>query len=75
MKEVQKLVSESHSDLMSAGVKGSVGIAGSMATMTINDIAGLIVAVLTGIYMVLQIEAAWKKRKAAEQRDKELNGK
>ncbi|MGB0817422.1 MAG: hypothetical protein ACPGQQ_00855 [Candidatus Puniceispirillaceae bacterium] len=71
--QVNHLLQESNSDLFHAGVKGGVGFGGSLAAMSINDIAGLIVAILTGIYMCFQIEAAWRKRKAAIAKEKELN--
>jgi hypothetical protein len=41
--------------------KGGFGFGASFATMTINDWAGLLVAVLTSIYMTIQIVLAWKR--------------
>lgn len=43
--------------------KSSIGFGGAFAAMSINDIAGLVVAILTAIYMIFQIESAWTKRK------------
>lgn len=74
MKKAQELFSENNTDLMIAGGKSSVGFAGSFAAMTINDIAGLLVAVLTGVYMVLQIESALRKRKADIVKEKASDG-
>lgn len=54
--------------LVTAG-KGTVGFAGSFAAMSINDIAGLIVAVLTGIYLFLQIQDILRKRKKEKEQD------
>lgn len=71
MEEVQKLLHESQIDLAHAGAKGSAGFAAVFASMSINDIAGLVVAVLTGIYMAFQIESAWRKRKAAIKKERE----
>lgn len=75
MNKVQNLISESNLDYLHAGAKGGVGFVGSIAAMSINDIAGLVVAVLTGVYMAFQIEAAWRKRKAAILKEKELLNK
>ncbi len=72
MQDVKKLLHEAHTDLAHAGMKGGAGLAGTFAAMSINDWAGLVVAVLTGIYMAFQIEAAWRKRKIAIEREKEL---
>ena len=44
-------------------VKGGGSLGATFGAMSINDIAGLIVAFLTGIYMLFQIEAAWRRRK------------
>lgn len=53
--------------------KGSVGAGGATAAMTINEIAGLVVAILTAIYMaynILEVRAKRKKRIAAELAEK-----
>lgn len=63
--EITKLIHQSNTETIELGVKGTVGLAGSFAAMSINDWAGLIVAILTGIYMCFQIESAWRNRKAA----------
>lgn len=68
--KAQELIQEANVDLIHAGGKGGVGFMGSIAAMSINDIAGLVVAILTGIYMLLQIEAALAKRKAAKEEKK-----
>ena len=46
-------------------VSGKVGIGflGSFGALTIDSVVGVIVGILTAIYMVLQIEAAWRRRK------------
>lgn len=67
--EVKSLIQESQAEFAAAGVKGAAGFTGAAASMTINDMAGLVVAVLTAIYMVFQIESAWRKRKAAKKAD------
>ena len=71
METTKQLMHESNTDVVHAATKGSIGFAGAAATMSINDWAGLIVAVLTGIYMIFQIESAWRKRKAAIAKQKE----
>lgn len=43
--------------------KSCVAIIGTFGAMSINDWVGLVVGVLTAIYMVFQIEAAWRRRK------------
>ncbi len=53
------------------GLKSGVGITGSLTAMTINDMVALIVGFLTGIYMLFQIEAAWRKRKNAIKKESE----
>lgn len=65
------MVHEANVDMALMVPKTSVGIVGSIMAMSINDIAGLIVAVLTAVYMALQIEAALRKRKIATDRGKE----
>lgn len=72
MQEVKHLIKEANADLLAMAGKGGVGVAGSLAAMSINDLAGLIVAILTAIYMVLQIEASWRKRKEAVLKKKKL---
>lgn len=64
----QKIV-ESHS-VLETGIKSGVGFGGAFAAMSINEIAGLVVAVLTAVYMLFQIEAAWVKRKTRKEADK-----
>lgn len=49
--------------------KSGTGFLGSFAAMTVNDIAGLVVAALTGIYMCFQIEAAYQRRKARKKNE------
>lgn len=49
--------------------KSSVGFAGAITAMTINDWAGLVVAVLTAIYMLFQIEKIWQERKERKKND------
>lgn len=73
MERAKDLIHEANADMIAMGAKGSVGLMGSFAAMSINDWAGLIVAVLTGIYMCFQIEAAWKKRKESQKITKAKN--
>ena len=65
--KVEDLVQQAQSQTVDLAVKGSLGLAGTFTSMSINDWAGLIVAILTGIYMCFQIESAWRNRKAAKQ--------
>lgn len=60
--EIQQKVAQSPHEVLETGVKGGVGAVGSFAAMSINDWAGLIVAVLTGIYMLLQILEILRKK-------------
>ncbi len=68
--EIKDLLHQSQTQTVELVAKGGAGLAGSFAAMSINDWAGLIVAVLTGVYMCFQIEAAWRNRKAAKTRQK-----
>lgn len=70
--EVKNLITESNTQVMELALKGGVGATGTIITISINDWAGLIVAILTGIYMCFQIEAAWRNRKAAKIRQKKM---
>lgn len=68
--QVKQLIAQSNAQVGELAVKGGLGMAGTFASMSINDWAGLIVAILTGIYMCFQIESAWRNRKAAKTRQK-----
>lgn len=70
--EIKELFHQSNSQAVELAAKGSAGFVGSFAAMSINDWAGLIVAILTGIYMCFQIESAWRNRKAAKMRQKQI---
>ena len=72
--EIQKITHAVDSTVIESTTKTGVGFMGAFAAMSINDIAGLIVAVLTAVYMLFQIEAAWqrlKKRKDDSLRNKD----
>lgn len=71
--KTRELFNQSNVQIVELTAKGSVGIAGTLASMSINDFAGLVVAILTAIYMCLQIESAWRNRKAARQNLKKSN--
>lgn len=58
-----KLIQNISVEEIEASAKTGGGFLGAFAAMSINDIAGLVVAILTGVYMLLQIEAAWTRRK------------
>lgn len=66
-KDIQELFDQSNHQTVELGVKGTVGLTGSLMAMSLNEWAGFLVAVLTGIYMCLQIESAWRNRKAAKE--------
>lgn len=68
MERIEKLIHDSNVDLGKAAANGGVGFLVSLGAMTINDWAALIVAILTAIYMLLQIEAAWQRRREAKER-------
>jgi hypothetical protein len=70
--QVKQLVHQSHNEVVELTAKGAVGFAGSFASMSINDIAGLIVAFLTGVYMCFQIESAWRNRQATKAVQKKI---
>lgn len=70
MDRAKELILESQHEMLALPVKASVGAAGSFTAMTVNDVAGLCVAILTGIYMLFQIESAWRKRRLAIEREK-----
>lgn len=63
--KIKEPINGNYTDMAQIGAKISVGFGGAFTAMSINDIAALIVAILTGIYMCFQIEAAWRKRKEA----------
>jgi len=68
LEQAQKNLPAPHT-LEVAGKTG-VGISGSLLTMSLNEWAGLVVAVLTAIYMVLQIQdIIRKRRKDAKQKN------
>lgn len=71
--QVKDLLAQSNVQVGELAVKGGLGLAGTFASMSINDWAGLIVAILTGVYMCFQIESAWRNRKVAKQRQKNIN--
>jgi hypothetical protein len=62
IKDMAQKVMESPNTL-EITTKSTIGFGGAFAAMSINEIAGLVVAVLTAIYMIFQIEAAWIRRK------------
>ena len=68
MERVKQLIQESNADIGVGIAKGGAGLGATITAMSINDFAGLVVAILTGIYMMFQIEAAWHKRKEAKKR-------
>lgn len=70
--EVKDLIHQSQAQVVDLAAKGSIGLAGTFTSMSINDWAGLIVAILTGIYMCFQIESAWRNRKSAKIKQKTI---
>lgn len=64
--EINHVVTDSLTGMVT---KSGVGFMGALTAMTINEIAGLVVAVLTAIYMIFQIEAAWVRRKERKNKD------
>jgi hypothetical protein len=64
---IKELLHQSNNEVVQLSAKTGVGLVGSLTAMSVNDWAGLIVAILTGIYMCFQIESAWRNRKAAKQ--------
>lgn len=66
--DAKKLSHEANLDIAAGLTKGGGGLIATLTAMSINDIAGLVVAILTGIYMCLQIEAAIVKRKEAKKK-------
>lgn len=48
---------------LEVSAKTSAGFGGSFLAMSINELAGLIVAILTAIYMFLQIQDILRKRR------------
>lgn len=65
--QINDLLHQSNTEVVQLSTKTGIGLVGSLTAMSINDWAGLIVAILTGIYMCFQIESAWRNRKAARQ--------
>jgi hypothetical protein len=68
--QVKDLVQQSQHQVVELAAKGSIGVVGTLTSMSINDWAGLIVAFLTGVYMCFQIESAWRNRVAAKETQK-----
>lgn len=71
MDHVKELMHESNVEMIQMVPKASVGIAGTITAMSINDWVGLVVGILTAIFMVLQIEAALRKRRIAIRKEQE----
>ncbi len=67
---VKDLIQQSNMQLGEVAAKGGGSIGVTLFAMSVNDWAGLIVAILTGIYMCFQIEAAWHNRKTAKAKRK-----
>lgn len=65
IKKIQELDAKLAADypIVDGATKSGVGVGATFASMSINDWMGLAVGLATLIYMVLQIEAAWKRRK------------
>jgi ethanolamine transporter EutH len=61
--KIENLAHSIPNNVIESSAKTTLGFTGAFAAMSINEIAGLVVAILTAIYMVFQIEAAWKRRK------------
>lgn len=59
--QAQKLIPSPHT--LEVGAKTSAGFGGSLLAMSLNEWAGLVVAILTAFYMVLQIQDILRKRK------------
>lgn len=72
MDKVKQLINESNHDLTDMSIKTGSVVGLNFAAMSINDWMGFIVAFLTAIYMILQIESVWQKRKEARARKKVL---
>lgn len=76
MDKIQQLAHEAKIDMAHAGLNGGIGFGGTFAAMSINDWMGFCVGLLTAIYMLFQIEAAYRKRRIAIRKEQEfLNGK
>lgn len=70
--QMQKAVESVGPNVIEPVGKTTVGFTGAAAAMSINDIAGLVVAIMTAVYMAFQIEAAYarrKKRRESERKD------
>jgi len=70
--QVKDLVAQSNIQVGELTVKGGLGIIGTFTSLSINDWAGLIVAILTGVYMCFQIESAWRNRKSAKIKQQQI---
>ena len=68
IKDMTQKVMESPNTL-EITTKSTIGFGGAFAAMSINEIAGLVVAVLTAVYMIFQIEAAWIRRKELKKKN------
>lgn len=49
--------------IIDGSTKAGIGFGATLGSMSINDWMGLAVGFATLIYMALQIEAAWRRRK------------
>lgn len=58
---IQKILPQPHT--VEVVGKTGAGFGGSLLAMSLNEWAGLVVAILTAIYMVLQIQDILRKRK------------
>ena len=70
IKDMAQKVIHDAPNMTETTMKTGLGFGGAFAAMSINDIAGLTVAILTAIYMIFQIESAWARRKKRKEAEK-----
>lgn len=70
--QMKQLIAESNADFLAAAGKGSIGGAGAAVATMANLWIGVAVGIVTFAYMCLQLDNAWRKRKAAIKKEREL---
>lgn len=73
MEPIKKLIQaipEHNQEVLSGGGKTAVGIYGTVTAATVHTWIGILVGILTCIFMALQIEYIWYKRKISREKER-----
>lgn len=67
--KLRQLVFEANPSTTDIAAKGVFGFSGAITAAHINTWIGICAGLLTCVYMLFQIEAAWRKRKDDKKHD------